>query len=224
MVKVKRAFCWHKKFVPKGFSALAPGLYTCIKSWKRCIKSGFEEIILKLATYGQREKAFLLSSKFCPQGVVCPCLGAICMYKSIKIYTKTRCQVSVYRTTGPLLVIFAINLTYSESNSQLTLLRYKFYHFLFIYKRTASQCANHFELCWGINFITFFLFIKEQHHSVLTILISSDFYLKLLQTVHRILQMVIETWTTVNVLKFWTSKKKEHPKFIFSPHHWSKGK
>ena len=51
----------------KGFSALAPGLYTCIKSLKMYIKSDFEEIILKLATYGQREKAFLLTSKFCPQ-------------------------------------------------------------------------------------------------------------------------------------------------------------
>ena len=40
-----------------------------------CIKSDFEKIILKLATYGQREKAFLLSSKFCPQWIVCPCLG-----------------------------------------------------------------------------------------------------------------------------------------------------
>ena len=40
-----------------------------------CIKSDFDEIILKLATYGQREKAFLFSSKFCPQWVVCPCLG-----------------------------------------------------------------------------------------------------------------------------------------------------
>ena len=40
-----------------------------------CIKSDFEEIILKLATYGQREKAVLLSSKFCPQYVVCPCPG-----------------------------------------------------------------------------------------------------------------------------------------------------
>ena len=38
-----------------------PGLYTCIKSLKMCIKSDFEEIILKLATYRQREKAFLLS-------------------------------------------------------------------------------------------------------------------------------------------------------------------
>ena len=41
MVKVIRAFCWHQKFVPKGFSALAPGLYTCIKSLKMCIKSDF---------------------------------------------------------------------------------------------------------------------------------------------------------------------------------------
>ena len=61
MVEVIRAFCWHQNFVPKGFSALSPGLYTYIKSLQMCIKSDFEEIILKLATYGQREKAFLLS-------------------------------------------------------------------------------------------------------------------------------------------------------------------
>ena len=40
---------------------------------KMCIKSDLEEIILKLAPYGQREKAFLLSSKFDPQWMVCPC-------------------------------------------------------------------------------------------------------------------------------------------------------
>ena len=44
----------------------------------------------------------------CPQGVVCPRPGAIYMYKSIKIYTRTRCQVSVYRTTG-LLVFYNIH-------------------------------------------------------------------------------------------------------------------
>ena len=27
------------------------------------------------------------------------------MYKSIKIYSRTRCQVSVYRTTGPLVKV-----------------------------------------------------------------------------------------------------------------------
>ena len=155
MGKVIRAFCWHQEFVPKGLYALAPRLYTCIKSLKMCIISDFEEFILKPATYGQREKAFLLSSKFCPQcvvyycpglytcgkyektciksdfkeivlklatngqsdkgflltstffpqGVVCPYPGAIYMYKSIKIYTRTRCQVSVYKTTGPLVIL-----------------------------------------------------------------------------------------------------------------------
>ena len=30
----------------------APGLYTCIKSWKKCIKSDLKEISLKLATNG----------------------------------------------------------------------------------------------------------------------------------------------------------------------------
>ena len=62
-------------FVPKQFSAVTSGLYTCIKSLKMCIKSDFKEIILKLATYGQKEKAFLLSLKFRPQLIVCPCPG-----------------------------------------------------------------------------------------------------------------------------------------------------
>ena len=84
MVEVVRAFCWHQKFVPKEFYALAPGLYTCIKSLKMCIKSDFEETILKLATYGQREKAFLLSSKFCPHWIVCPCLGPIYIWWNMK--------------------------------------------------------------------------------------------------------------------------------------------
>ena len=33
-----RCFCWHQNFVPKGLSAPAPGLYTCIKSWKNVYK------------------------------------------------------------------------------------------------------------------------------------------------------------------------------------------
>ena len=35
-----------------GLYGPAPGLYTCIKSWKKCIKSDFKEISLKLATNG----------------------------------------------------------------------------------------------------------------------------------------------------------------------------
>ena len=57
MGKVIRAFSWHQKSVPCPYL----GLYTYIKSLKIYIKSDFKEIILKFATYGQREKAFLLS-------------------------------------------------------------------------------------------------------------------------------------------------------------------
>ena len=46
-------------------------------------KSDFKEIFFKLATTGQSDKEFLLTSKACPQGVVCPCPGAIYMYKII---------------------------------------------------------------------------------------------------------------------------------------------
>ena len=64
---------------------------------KNCIKSDFREIVLKLATNGQSDKGFLLTSTFVP--------GAKYMYKSIKIYTWSRSQLSVYNTTGPLVKI-----------------------------------------------------------------------------------------------------------------------
>ena len=38
MCKVIRSFCWHQNFVPKGLSAPALALYTCIKSWKNVYK------------------------------------------------------------------------------------------------------------------------------------------------------------------------------------------
>ena len=40
-------------------------------------KTNFKEIFLKLVINDQSEKKFLLTSKFCPQGVVSPCPGAI---------------------------------------------------------------------------------------------------------------------------------------------------
>ena len=39
---------------------------------------------LKLVTDDRSEKKFLLTSKLCPLGAVCPCPGAIYMYKIIK--------------------------------------------------------------------------------------------------------------------------------------------
>ena len=54
-----------------------------------CIKSDFEEIILKLATKGQSDTGFLLTSNVCPQGVVCPCLGLYTCIKSLKMCIKS---------------------------------------------------------------------------------------------------------------------------------------
>ena len=48
-----KKFLLTSKLCPLGdVCPLAPGLYTCIKSWKNCIKSDFEDISLKLATNG----------------------------------------------------------------------------------------------------------------------------------------------------------------------------
>ena len=50
MIKVTKCSCWHKNVVPKGLSAPALGLYTCIKSWKNVIKSDFKEIHYTVAS------------------------------------------------------------------------------------------------------------------------------------------------------------------------------
>ena len=75
--RVIRNFCRHQNFLPKGLSIPALGLYTCIKSFKMCLKSYSKEIVLKLATNGQSNKGFLLTSTFVPKGLSAPALGSI---------------------------------------------------------------------------------------------------------------------------------------------------
>ena len=84
MTRVTKGLYLYKNSDPKGLSAPALGLSTCIKHEKLCIKSDFKDIFLKLAINGQSDKTFLLTSGFCPQRVVCPCPGAIYMWKNIK--------------------------------------------------------------------------------------------------------------------------------------------
>ena len=90
MVEVIRAFCSHQKFVPKRFYALSPGLYTCINS-------DFEEIILKFATYGQREKAFLCHQNFVANGLSASARGYIHMAKHEKNVYKIRLQSNFFK-------------------------------------------------------------------------------------------------------------------------------
>ena len=45
-----------------------------------------------------RAFGFLLTSNVCPQGVVCPCPGAIYMYRIIKIVYKIRFREDHFET------------------------------------------------------------------------------------------------------------------------------
>ena len=62
-----------------------PGGYTHVEknTLKNSEKKDFKEIFFKTVKNGQSDKEFLLTSKFCPQRVVCSCPGAIYMYKII---------------------------------------------------------------------------------------------------------------------------------------------
>ena len=98
MGKGKRAFCCHQNFDPNGLSAAARGYIHMVKLVKMYIKSDFKAFFLKPATNGQSDKGFLLTSKVCPQGIVCPCPGAIYIYKIIKNVFKIILQRDCIKT------------------------------------------------------------------------------------------------------------------------------
>ena len=54
-----------------------------------CLKSYFKEIVLKLATNGQSDKGFLLTSTFVPKGLATPALGLYTCIKSFKMCLKS---------------------------------------------------------------------------------------------------------------------------------------
>ena len=76
MGKMIRPFCWHQNFVPWGLSALAPGLYTCIKSWKNRIKLDCNKWI-------KWQDLFVDIKTLSPKGCL-PCPEAIYMYKIMR--------------------------------------------------------------------------------------------------------------------------------------------
>ena len=105
MGKVIMNFCWHQNFVPKGLSVPALGLYTCIKLFKMCLKSCFKEIVLKLATNGQSDKGFLLTSAFVPKGLSAPALGLYTCIKALKYIPGPGVR---WAFTGPLVLWFYV--------------------------------------------------------------------------------------------------------------------
>ena len=84
MGKEKRPFCCHQNFVPNLLSAPAWGYIHMEKHEKTCLKSDFNEIVLKLAANGQSDKVFLLTSTFVPKGLSAPALGLYTCIKALK--------------------------------------------------------------------------------------------------------------------------------------------
>ena len=72
------------EFVPNGVVCPCPGAIYMYKTIKMCIKSEFEEIILKLSTNGQSDKGFLLTSTFVPKGLSAPALGLFTCIKAFQ--------------------------------------------------------------------------------------------------------------------------------------------
>ena len=61
-----------------------PGAIYMWKTCKTCIKSDYKEIVLKLATNGQSDKGFLLTSTFVPMGLSAPTLKLYTCIKALK--------------------------------------------------------------------------------------------------------------------------------------------
>ena len=76
-----QTFLLTSKLCPLGLSVPAPGLYSCIKSRKNCVKSDVKKICLNLQ---QMTKVTRCSCWHGAVTVVRPCLGAIYMYKIVK--------------------------------------------------------------------------------------------------------------------------------------------
>ena len=82
--KRKGLYVFIKILSPVDYLPLPGAIYIWWNMKKMYIKSDFKAIFFKPATNGQSDKGFLLTSKFCAQGVVCRCPGAIYLYTLIK--------------------------------------------------------------------------------------------------------------------------------------------
>ena len=68
MGKVIRPFCWHQTFVPWGLSVPAPGLYTCIKSWKQLFKIVLQRHFFKACNKWMKWQDIFVDIKTSPPG------------------------------------------------------------------------------------------------------------------------------------------------------------
>ena len=79
MGKVIRPFCWHQNSVPWGLSAPAPGLYTCIKSWKKLYKISLQRHYFETCNKWMKWQDISVDIKTLPRGHI-----HVYMYKIMK--------------------------------------------------------------------------------------------------------------------------------------------
>ena len=84
MTRVTEGFCLYKNADPKGLSANAPGLYTCIKTWKIMYKIRLQRYFFETCNKWSKWQGFSVDIGFCPERIVCPCPGAIYLWRNIK--------------------------------------------------------------------------------------------------------------------------------------------
>ena len=89
MNEVTRHFCWHQNFVPWGLSAPAPGLYTCIKSWKQLYKIRLQRDFWNLQHMTKVTRCSCWHKNFIPTGLSAPALGLYTCIKSWKYCIKS---------------------------------------------------------------------------------------------------------------------------------------
>ena len=75
--EVTRCSCWHKNFIPKGLSAPAPGLYTCIKSLKNMYKVRLQRDFFLTCSKWPKWPEVSVDIKILSSGFVCPWPAAI---------------------------------------------------------------------------------------------------------------------------------------------------
>ena len=76
MIRGTRSFCWHQNFVPLGLYAPAPGLYTCIKSWKKLYKIRLQrDFFWNLQQLTEVTRCSCWHQNFVPKGLSAPALG-----------------------------------------------------------------------------------------------------------------------------------------------------
>ena len=72
MAEVTRCSCWHKNFIPKGLSAPAPGLYICIKSWKKLYKIRLQRDFFETCSKWPKWQEVSVDIKILSPGIVFP--------------------------------------------------------------------------------------------------------------------------------------------------------